>query len=321
MYYYLKLLETREDNRNIFIKNRIEELEEESKRYENDLETIGYYLDYNPVSQTEKDNVYIDMCGIYKGYARKGTRIVFGISFMNDKKCLVGNDGNYYYIDTDDYIYEFCDWIKDIKIEDEFELFYCIQKFIKKYFGTIPSMNREKMFQLIYKDDYSFFKPLKEHGLSWFKEKGNAMCTEYAVLAQNLLSFFGIQSYLLFGEEKENNDSSEYHAFNFISCKDDDTGNECMCLMDFAMPVGIYNLNHELKGEFPYTFFLEDFDEDDLMDYYENEKVFSSPDHMYMMINDDIMEISLSTTREYCVKHEIIPKIVENKIKKNNFMI
>ena len=36
---------------------------------------------------------------------------------------------------------------------NEFELFYFLQDFIKKYFGLTPTINRENMFKMLYKDE------------------------------------------------------------------------------------------------------------------------------------------------------------------------
>lgn len=311
MNYYDEIVSLNDEERHEYVKNRINELEELAKKIESGVETIGYGVDYNLVRQ-EENEIDVNVYNIYKGYIKKGTRVVFGLSYIIREK-LLGNSGYYYYIDTDEYIYEFCDWIKDITIESEIELFLYIQKFIKKYFGTIPFMSREKMFELLYKDDNSFYSPVKEHGLSWFKAKGNAQCSEYAVLAQNLLSFFGMDSYLLQGEIKEENGVEGSHAFNFISCTDDETGKNCFCLLDFSMPVVIFDMNFEYKGEFPFSYFLEDFDEDDLLDYYDNSTILSCPNHMYIIMNNNMIEVPLTTHRDYYINHVIKPTLTKNR--------
>ena len=79
------------------------------------------------------------------------------------------------------------------------------------------------------------------------------------------------------------------------------------------MPVVIFDMNFEYIGEFPFSYFLEDFDEDDLLDYYNNSTILSCPNHMYIIMNNNIIEVPLTTHRDYYIKHVIKPTLTKNR--------
>ncbi len=313
MYYYQEIEELTEEELKKYVQERIKDLELDSKVWNKGIETIGYNLDYNPISQlNDQKELFIDIRNVYGGYIPKGMRIVYGLSYNYDQDGLVGNDGKYYYIDTDDYIYEFCSWIKDKGIINEFELFYYLQDFIKQYFGLIPDISREEMFSLLYKDEKTYFPPVKEHGLSWFKKKGNAMCTEYAVIAQNILSFFDIESYIMIGKEKIDSTPSENHAFNIISYTENETGEEYSAIIDFATPVAIYNPKFEYIGEFPFLGPIEELTEDFITDL-NNEGKLEFQEYCYLSLANDIIELAYPKKRIYFVTHELTPDPISKK--------
>lgn len=196
---YIKRLDDKE-LRN-FVEERIEFLEEDEDGMYPD--TIGYIVDYNPESTIltkENENTIADtiLRNNYMGYIPYGTRIVYGIA--TDKEGLVKtNLGRYYYIDDDDYIFGFCKSIRDKEITDIYMLFDLIFNYIQDYFGIIEQIDRDKMTNLILKKEYHFFDPIYENRLSMFKKKGNAQCSEIALAAQNILSFFAIESNYIFG--------------------------------------------------------------------------------------------------------------------------
>ena len=191
---YIKRLDDKE-LRN-FVEERIEFLEEDE--YGMYPDTIGYVVDYNPESTIltkENENTIADtiLRNNYMGYISYGTRIVYGIA--TDKEGLVKtNLGRYYYIDDDDYIFGFCKSIRDKEITDIYMFFDLIFNYIQDYFGIIEQIDRDKMTNLILKKEYHFFDPIYENRLSMFKKKGNAQCSEIALAAQNILSFFAIES-------------------------------------------------------------------------------------------------------------------------------
>lgn len=316
MNYYQEIQQLSPKQMQEYISMRIEELEFNSRAIQNDETIIGYELDYNLTNQLDDgNNLIIDVHNFYGGYIPKGTKIVYGLYYNFKKDGLAGNDGKYYYIDTDDYIYAFCKMIQDKEIESEFELFYYLQDFLKKYFGLLVTIDREDMFSMIYQSDKTFFKPTKEHGLSWFKGKGNAMCTEYAVVVQNILSFFGFDCYMMIGKEKIKGESEEYHAFNFISYQEQDSLEEINALIDFATPVAIYNYNLEYVGEFPFLGFLENLDEELINQINSSQKILRFQEHCYIAASEDVYQQFYQNERKYYVDEILNTNSVTNKNK------
>ena len=52
--------------------------------------------------------------------------------------------------------------------------------------------DRMEMHKLLFKNEYQFFEPQREHSIKDFYKTGSARCTEYAVIANNLLSVLKI---------------------------------------------------------------------------------------------------------------------------------
>ena len=325
MYYYKKIKNLSDKKLKKYIKNRIEELALDSKTCNEEVDTIGYDLDFNPKNQLDENkNLMVDIRNLYNGYIPKGMRIVYGLSYDYDQDGLVSNDGKYYYLDTEDYIYEFCKEIQKRDMLNEFELFYYLQDFIKKYFGLTPTINRENMFKMLYKDENNYYKPVNEHGLSWFKKKGNAMCTEYAVVAQNILSFFGMDTYMMIAKEKIRDNEPESHAFNFVSYTESETGKEKATLIDFATPIPIYDLQFKFIGEFPFLGKVDNLDEDFFNKLNDDEEELEFPEYCYLLVGDGIVEVAYTTRRKYYVSHNLTPDpetIDTNKVLQKKNMV
>lgn len=200
---YIKKIDEKELEK--VVNERIEELEEDEFLYIPD--TIGYKLDYNPSSfilnNIDLNNLdTVEIRDYYEGYIPYGTRIVYGIVYKEDKS-IKSNGSRYYYIDDDSYILEFCKYIrKEEEIEGPYTLFDRIHEFIQDYFGRIVQVDRETMMNYVLKKDYYFYDPVNENTLSMFKNKGNALCSERGLLAQNILSFLGFDTTYIMGTIK-----------------------------------------------------------------------------------------------------------------------
>ena len=251
-----KIEQLKEEELHDYIEKRIETLEEESIKFNPNIDTIGFKLDYNPTDYhlLDKENqktFEITVRCFYSGYISKGIRIVYGMEYHDGR--IASNNGNYYYIDDDQYIYDFCKLIKEKEIVDEYELFDYILEFIENYFSPIKRLpERDDMHKLILEKDYYFYKPQEEHTFSSFKKRGNAMCTEYALMAQNLMSFFGIESYYVIGKEEDKLNGVENHAFNFICFNQENTKEDRNFLIDYSTPVKIYDMNYNEIGKSPF---------------------------------------------------------------------
>ena len=288
-------------------------LENRSKMNNTDNNILGYDLSYNPtdyglLEKEEKEELCFQFRCFYGGYVPKGMKVVYGVS--TDRSGIVANDGMYYIIDDDSYIYEFCKYIRDMNINSEGDLFECILWFLKKYFGLFKGRSRDEMFQMILKNNKVFHDPINEHKLSDFKNKGNAMCSEYTIMANNILSIFGFDSYVIMGQEKDNRGMGG-HAFNFVSYTNEKY-ERVNVLIDFSNGVNIYDINFKKVGISPYILELDELNNDFVDDFINNEKHIVAKDYSIMVIGDTIFELSLDRIRDYFIKTVFEEKTVSS---------
>lgn len=305
MDFYKELLYLNDKEIEKLVESRIDYLEDDKE----DADLIGYNADEDIRSNSlniEGDELvynYSTEC-FYSGFIKEGTKVVFGMQF--DPFGHISNGGSYYYIDTYDYIYEFSKYIKQFEIENEYELFDYILDFLKNYYGYKSNVKREDMFKLICNEN-GFYKPTKEHGISWFKGKGNAECTEYSIMAQNILSVFGIESHLVIGNVKTGN-NSECHAFNLVSLPDKDM------LLDFANYTRVVDINFRTLCESPFIGDIERIDMELVENLVNNNAHLIFDDYSYFVLGDSLSKISPERKRDYYVDGEIY---IDDYIKKN----
>ena len=323
MDFYNYLKELSDEDLVLTIKEKINQLEKKSKE-DNTTDIIGYELDYNPkeynLTKKEVDFFDVTIHCFYSGYVRKGLKVVYGLCYDNEG--IVSNDGRYYYIDDDNYLIDFCRFIRDKDIINEYELFDYILEFIRIYFGLISdnSHDREEMFRMIEKKDRVYYKPIKEHGLSWFKGKSNAMCSEYAIIAQNILSLFDIDAYLLLGHEKTGDEVGESHAFNIISYQEKETNKEVNALIDFANFTTVHDINFKRIGQLPYMIHLDEITEEYIKEIINNEKHICFEDYSYIATPNSLIIVGLQRDRDYYINNQLIPEKKYQKMKKHAIM-
>ena len=294
MNFYNELINLTDDEIEQLVRYKIDMLEPTSE------ETfIGYDIDYNFNKAESKDvngtTVFdVNIRCFYPGYISKGKKIIFGMFY--DREGNVSNNGCYYYMDTDDYIVDFCKYIKQFSIESEAELFEYILDFLRDHYGYIPVNSREEMFRMIVNSKEKNEKPINEHGISWFKGRGNALCTEYSIMAQNILSIFDISSYLVIGSLKIDAKKKELHAYNIIST------NNNVLLIDFSNYVKVFDHDFNKLAVSPFIGELDDIelDEDFVDNYILNQKPMIFENYDYYIINNTLVRISLEDKRTYC---------------------
>lgn len=303
----LKKLDDKELND--FIEERIAFLEEESIKYNPSVDTIGFKLDYNPTNYHLLDNEDVKSFEItvrcfYSGYIPKGIKMVYGMEYHNGR--IASNNGNYYYVDDDQYIYDFCKLIKDKEVVDQFELFEYIFEFCRHYFGSIKrTLERDEMHKLILEKENYYFKPKEEHVFSSFKEKGNAMCTEYSLMAQNIMSFLGIESYFVIGKEEDIINGVENHAFNFVHFEKD---GDNYYLIDYSSPVKIYNEKFEEIDKSPFMGKLEELNQEFVNDLLTNDTHLLFKSYAYCIFGDTLLKLEGSILRQYYVDSKLHSK-------------
>lgn len=301
------------------VKRRISYLEKKSKKENPEYNVLGYHVDYNPRSYEISNNtstISLEMRCFYNDYIRKGTKMVYGLFYNNEGKA--GNLGSYYYVDDDSYIYDFCEFIQDKDIINEYELFDYILEYLRSYFGFIKKIDRNEMFQMLYKGENSYYPPVKEHSIKDFKGKGNAMCSEYAIMAQNLLRVFGFESYFVVGNEKVTGQTPESHAFNLITFKESETGKVKHALIDFSNFVKVFDMNYHVIGESPFIGYLDYLDEEFVQSLVAGEEHLIFEDYSYFVMTDVLAKLGYDRERDYYIDNEITPdkevkKIIQKK--------
>ena len=304
MNFYEELKDMTDEEIEKHLSYEIYNLENRSKQ-NNDGDVIGYNVPYNPTGidllRKEEFAIPIKLRCFYGGYVPKGTKVVYG--FASDINGSFANEGRYYIVDDDSYIYDFCKYIKDIDIKSEGDLFRHILTFLKTYLGGIPNRSRDEMFQMVLKNDKIYHDPINEHKLSDFKHKGNAMCSEYTIMANNILSVFGFDSYVIMGHEKDIR-GVEGHAFNFVSYTNEKY-ERVDVLMDFFNDVDIYDVSFNKLGSCPYIRDLDDLNNEFVYEFINSKRHIVDNEYCIMVIGKSLFEVLFDRTRDYFIQNEL----------------
>ncbi len=246
-----------------YCKERIQLLEDYYGKYRD--RSLGYDIDYNsPILYLkESDYTTLESKCFYGGYIPLGTKIIFGFVWNGSNYT---NAGLYYYLDDASYILEFVKFVREKEINNEYELFDCIFDFLNHYFDLTEIkkkdyIDRDNMCKLISKTSTSYYAPVKEHSIKMFKGKGNALCTEKSIIAQNILSFLNFESYVVIGLVDNDGKGGSEHAFNLITYIDSTTGERLNSLIDFSLCINRIDINHRITRQEPYMIDLDSLDD------------------------------------------------------------
>ena len=195
-----------------------------------------------------------------------------------------------YGMETTDFFYEFAHFIRKYNINNKGSLIYNLEYFINKYFGLFTYDGREEIFysnayQTTTTDD-ELFEKLENNKIGDLKNKGVAMCTERAALAEQLLSLFGFDSHYVIGCVKHDN-KEEPHAYNIVKRKED------YALLDYSLPVIKYNNHHQIVSYYPFVGILS---KDEYNDFIYNGELKEFNDYEY---NEDNKKIEYESKRTY----------------------
>lgn len=284
-------------------KNAIEVYSKQAKR-ENAKNYIGVNLDINPINYHLDDpnfkvERYYEGVNFWAGYIPLGTKVVYGRFYNNEFKTST-HKGFYYYVDDDSYIYEFFKFIKEKDVDDEMDIIWLVHSFIKKFLSkNINPTSRYDINKLIYKNEDLFFRPVKEHSIKDFYHNGSAMCSEIALIAENLLSVLGLE--VLYLEDKE-------HAYNIYAYHNKAEKKTDIYLLDYSKWVECYDFNHKFIGTAPYIGEIEGATPK-LVDEMINEgKRITLPEYYLLSINGFLYEVKNGEKREYGTDFAIEPE-------------
>ncbi|MBP5678845.1 MAG: hypothetical protein J6X28_03345 [Bacilli bacterium] len=301
------------------IAQKIERLERKSKTHNPKVDALGYLMDYKPTIKEFKwdGNKFTTSCKIrcfYNNFLPKDMKIVYGVSLDPTTRKL-GNRGHYYYMDDQEYLYEFCKYIKGLEIDNIYDFLGYVSDFLKGYLGTIVRGDRDAMFTTLYDHEGNVFKPTKERSIGDFKKKGVALCSEYATMAQNILRLFDFNSYLVIGNAKIRDRRPEMHSYNLLAYPEYDEEEQDyhyqFFLMDFINGVPVKDINEKVIGIDPFVVPLERIDQEMVDQLVEDELHLVFPEYSYEVIGDTIMRLNYEKyTRDYYIDSKI--KMSEN---------
>ena len=317
---FLHIVEKSSDRRlKKLIDYRIKRLERKNLKNNPNVTSVGYQVDYTPTIQDfvwdgEDYSLQFMVRCFYNQFLPKNMKVVYGLGW-DSLSGRAGNRGNYYYMDDQEYLYDFCKFIKDKEIVDEYEFFGYIRDSLSHYFGVIPSQDRDEMHNLLVDKNGNYITPHKEHSIKDFKGKGNALCSEYASMAHNILRLFDFESYLVIGNMSTSTSKNESHAYNMITFKEEDTKETKHVVVDFLNPVYVYDMNYQLIGDEPFIGFIESLDQDFVNRFVNGEEHLEFDEYGYSILGDTLLKFSYDRTREYFVDTHIYGESTVKKSK------
>lgn len=281
---------------------KIQTVERKSRKFCPTDTEIGFNVGYNQEHELNcSDSGSFVLNCIYGQFVRPDTKIIYGLSWDLEKGTGV-NDGNYYYMDDQEYLYDFCRFVQDKEIMDEYEFFGYVRDFLKDYFGYIKKVGREQMHRMILKNDVDCFDPVQDHSVKDFKGKGNAMCSEYASMAHNILKLFDLESYLVVGTVILNGANPSAHAYNLITFQETATGEIRHAVIDFINGVDVFDVDFTKIGEEPFIGFFDELDQPFINQFVNGEKHLQFDEYRFMLINDTVFRLGIAErSRDYYI--------------------
>ena len=289
-----ELYELTDEELEKYVRNRINILENEYINSNHYRDYIGYNLDINPkypiYTNENEDYDIVEMFSSINYYIPLYTKVVYGMIAPKEYAC---NGGYYYYIDDDSYIIDFLKYIKNNKVINDYDLFDELLWFIDERFENINGMQRRDINKLIMENDSIFYPLNNEHYLSSFYKKGCAECSEYALLAHNILFFLGYNCMYIMGVN-----DNQGHAFNFVSYYDNKLETAKNVLLDFSYPVCSVYINHEVDCKNPFICELDKNIYEVISDF-KNGKSVECNNYFFMYFENQMFKFSYDKKREY----------------------
>jgi hypothetical protein len=216
-----------------------------------------------------------------------------------------------YGMKAEDYFYEFFDFLSEHNITTKQDAVRFISSFLKQYFGEqgIKKYTREMLYDDIHKqliamaDDTERFKKCSEdwQDIGVFKNMSAAECSEFACVAQNLLTFCDIDSCYITGHIKSK-DMEEDHAYNMFKLDGE------YYLFDPSNPYNLFDNNCNYVGCKSYFFRIN---KEKLNDFLQNQFAFNFPKYNFMKKEDgSLIQVqkdifSYTTTGKFLNKDEL----------------
>lgn len=286
---------------------KVAELTYKSKVFPNRF--IGIDCDINP-KRDFYGEVESKSQSVWQGFIPKDVKIIY--SFVPNEEGYTVNNGCYYYIDDDTYIYEFAKYIKDKEVKSEIDFLTHVYNFIENYFYglTIHDYTREQMHHPLLRADGKYLESSSGHRFLDFKDANNAMCSEYSAMAQNILSVFGYTMIYFCGAVKTSVGTGG-HVFNFGLVDSNP------CIIDFTIPVKAYSLNNRRFYYSPFLGPVKDYNSETFKNHFFNQIPYDFNDYNYVETSNQFSMIADGNTRHYVIGNISYFKNAKTLHKKN----
>ena len=218
--------------------------------------------------------VVINTNSIMTGFINNNSKVKFS-DFHYDLNIGLGS---IYGMKTDDYFYEFFDFLSEHNFITKKDVVKYVASFLKNYFDERGKKDndREYLFDNIwrqldamYEQDKERFEKCRESWLDIgiFKGRSVAECSEHACITQNLLTFCDIDCCFIAGHMKSHY-SDEDHAYNVFKM------NEDYYLLDSTNPFVLFDSNDNYAGCQSYIYRIES---DKVVDFMKNKHEIKLP--------------------------------------------
>ena len=291
-----RILNCKDEELDEILTTRIQELTNASITYNGNYDVIGYEidLDHQVFKDPEHKEVNFNIINNWIDYIPKGMKIVYG-GELDGRSGFGSNKGRYFYMDSEDYLKDFCLYLRDLKpvLSSPYKLIPIVFDFLYSYLGAfkINGRTREEMHTVLVDKDGKYIEPKQGHGISDYKGNGAAMCTEYSAMTSNILCLFDFSTIFLCGKV-----DGEDHNFSMAAYKEDDYS-----LLDMANGVDVYNEAGSFCGKAPYMVLLDDFTQEDYDSFVYGKKHLKLDDFCVIKAKDKSYFFYYDTERDYSV--------------------
>ena len=272
-----------------------------AKKINDNSKYFGIYFEKSP-STTFNTNFR------WAGFIDETIKIGYGMDFEDN---MFTDDGAYYYLDDDTYIYEFAYFIKDKKVNSFEEFVNLVGNFVDEYLNTNKyhefeeTAGRAHMYSPILKNDEEYHKEIRKHSITDFYANGIGACMEYTVLAQNILATFGYETYAVLGTI-ETDKIDGFHAFNCIDFDEINT------LVDFSLMTVRYNIDGNIIPGTPY---MIDLTKEEIEAFQEAERLEFEEKELLNINNKDIETKNIRTRAYTPYRCKLYDELKNHKIK------
>lgn len=226
----------------------------------------------------------------FHGYIPKGMKIIYG-TFFDFVNQTYANLGCYYYLDDESYIVDFFRFLRNQKINDDYDIFIAISNFLNNFFDRDSGKtSRKTLHSLLLNKDGNLIPPIKEHSITDFYGNGSALCSEYSALAQNILSVLGYDAIFMINTT---------HAYNVVVYESE---NEYRALIiDFSVGIRVVDYNFNVIKTYPFIEEIPNLSYEMLNEFINSGRKIRLQDYFLQEINGCCLKHYIDNYREYCL--------------------